>query len=60
MGHFEHLVVFVNENRVNGKAHEAHMDAVAGGDEEAVACREALAQHKAPEAGEECIGFFDL
>jgi hypothetical protein len=50
----------VDENRVNGKAHKAHMYAVAGRDEQAVACGEALAQHKASEAGEEGISHFDL
>ena len=59
-GDFEYFVVLVDENRVNGKAHKAHMDAVAGRDEQAVACGEALAQHKTPEAGEEGIGHFDL
>ena len=60
MGDFEHLVVLVDENRVDGKAHKAHMDAVAGRDEQAMACGKALAQHKASEAGEEGIGHFDL
>lgn len=59
-GNFEDLALLVEVDGVDGEAHEAHVDAVAGRDEEPCRGRQRAAKHQPRQARPECVGHLDL
>lgn len=59
-GNLEDLAVLVEVDGINGEAHEAHVDAVAGRDEEPCRGRQRTAKHQPRQARPECISHMNL
>lgn len=56
----EDFALLVEVDGVNGEAHEAHVDAVAGRNEQAGRGRQGAAKHQPSQTCPECIGHLDL